>query len=152
MKRTCILALICAMVSMAWAVPARRTGLIVTQPDGSQVTVYQHGDEHFHWMTNEQGEWLRLDEDGFYRQTEALSAAEIQAKRMASPKRVAYKATPLNIAPRGLVILVNFKDLSFTTDKAEMDSMLNGINYARDYSYTYRGKTYNETSQGSARQ
>jgi M6 family metalloprotease-like protein len=33
-----------------------------------------------------------------------------------------------------------------------MDSMLTGKNYTRDYSYTYRGKTYNITSKGSARQ
>ena len=152
MKRISFLALVCAMVSVVWAVPARRTGLVVTQPDGSQITVYQHGDEHFHWKTNEKGEWLRMDEDGFYRKTEALNAAEIQAKRMASPKRVEYRATPLNIAPRGLVILVNFTDVAFETSKAELDSMLIGKNYTRDYSYTYRGKTYYVTSQGSARQ
>ena len=153
MKKFSILALVCAMTTATlWAVPARRTGQVVTQPDGSQITIYQHGDEHFHWMTNEEGEWLRLDEDGFYHTTEALDKTEIQAKRMASPKRVTYKATPLNIAPRGLVILANFTDVVFETDKAEMDSMLTGNNYTRDYSYTYRGKTYNVTSQGSARQ
>lgn len=153
MKKFSILALVCAMTTATlWAVPARRTGQVVTQPDGSQITIYQHGDEHFHWMTNEEGEWLRLDEDGFYHITEALDKTEIQAKRMASPKRVTYKATPLNIAPRGLVILANFTDVVFETDKAEMDSMLTGNNYTRDYSYTYRGKTYNVTSQGSARQ
>ena len=153
MKKFSILALVCAMTTATlWAVPARRTGQVVTQPDGSLITIYQHGDEHFHWMTNEEGEWLRLDEDGFYHITEALDKTEIQAKRMASPKRVTYKATPLNIAPRGLVILANFTDVVFETDKAEMDSMLTGNNYTRDYSYTYRGKTYNVTSQGSARQ
>lgn len=153
MKKFSILALVCAMTTATlWAVPARRTGQVVTQPNGSQITIYQHGDEHFHWMTNEEGEWLRLDEDGFYHITEALDKTEIQAKRMASPKRVTYKATPLNIAPRGLVILANFTDVVFETDKAEMDSMLTGNNYTRDYSYTYRGKTYNVTSQGSARQ
>ena len=125
MKKFSILALVCAMTTATlWAVPARRTGQVVTQPDGSQITIYQHGDEHFHWMTNEEGEWLRLDEDGFYHITEALDKTEIQAKRMASPKRVTYKATPLNIAPRGLVILANFTDVVFETDKAEMDSML----------------------------
>jgi M6 family metalloprotease-like protein len=61
-------------------------------------------------------------------------------------------AYPLNIAPRGLVILVNFADVAFTTEKSEMDSMLTGKNYTRDYSYTDRGQTYNVQSQGSARQ
>ena len=153
MKRISILALVCAVVSMVWAVPARKTGVTVTQPDGSQIIVYQHGDEHFHWQTNEKGEWLKLGEDGFYRVTEALSMEQIETKRMQSKKRVTHdEAYPLNVAPRGLVILVNFKDVTFGTEKAEMDSMLTAINYSRNYTYAYKGKTYKITSKGSARQ
>ena len=152
MKRFSILALLCIMTAAVLAVPARRTGVVVTQPDGSEVTVYQHGDEHFHWQTNEKGEWLKLSNDGFYHVTEALSEEQIEVKRMASPRRVATAAYPLNIAPRGLVILVNFANVAFTTEKAEMDSMLIGKNYTRNYSYTYRNKKYKITSQGSARQ
>ena len=152
MKKIGLIVLLSAIVGSVWAVPARRGGLVVTQPDGSELTVYQHGDEHFHWLTNTQGEWLSLDADGYYRVTEALSAEQIEAKRMAAPKRVTMAAYPLNIAPRGLVILVNFKDLTFETSKEEMDSMLIGTNYTRNYSYTYKKKTYNITSQGSARQ
>ena len=152
MKKIGLIVLLSAIVGSVWAVPARRGGLVVTQPDGSELTVYQHGDEHFHWLTNTQGEWLSLDADGYYRVTEALSAEQIEAKRMAAPKRVTMAAYPLNIAPRGLVILVNFTDVAFETSKAELDSMLIGKNYTRDYSYTYRGKTYRVTSNGSARQ
>ena len=152
MKRLSVLVLIFAMAVAAWAVPARKTGVVVTQPDGSEMIVYQHGDEHFHWQTNGRGEWLMLDADGFYRVTEALSVEQIEARRMASSKRAAQAAYPLNVAPRGLVILVNFADVTFETEKAEMDSMLTGVNYTRDYSYTYKKKTYNITSEGSARQ
>ena len=150
MKKIGLIIAFSALVCLAWAVPARRGGIVKTQPDGSQITVYQHGDEHFHWMTNEKGEWLKMDVDGFYRVTEALSAEQIEAKRMAAPSRAAQVATPLNIAPRGLVILVNFTDVAFETDKAEMDSMLTGKNYTRDYSYFYRGKKQSITSKGSA--
>jgi M6 family metalloprotease-like protein len=152
MKKFGLIAVLSVMVCSAWAVPARRGGIVKTQPDGSQITVYQHGDEHFHWMTNEKGEWLKMDVDGFYRVTEALSAEQIEAKRMAAPSRAAQAATPLNIAPRGLVILVNFTDVAFETEKEEMDSMLVGTSYTRNYSYNYRGKTYKITSEGSARQ
>ena len=132
MKKLGLFIVFSALVCSAWAVPARKTGVTVTQPDGSQITVYQHGDEHFHWTTNEKGEWLKLGEDGFYRVTEALSAEQIEARRVASSKRAAQAAYPLNIAPRGLVILVNFADVAFETSKAEMDSMLRGDNYTRD--------------------
>ena len=150
MKKIGLLIVFSALVCSAWAVPARRGEIVKTQPDGTQIVVYQHGDEHFHWMTNEKGEWLKMDIDGFYRVTEALNAEQIEAKRIAAPSRAAQAATPLNIAPRGLVILVNFTDVAFETDKAEMDSMLTGKNYTRDYSYFYRGKKQSITSKGSA--
>ena len=153
MKKIGLIAILSLMVCSAWAIPARRGGIVKTQPDGSQITVYQHGDEHFRWMTNAKGEWLKVDENGFYQVTKALSAEEIRTKQMAAPSRVAQAqkvATPLNIAPRGLVILVNFTDVAFTTDKAEMDSMLIGKNYTRDYSYNYGGRKYFVTSEGSA--
>ena len=60
MKKIGLIVLLSAIVGSVWAVPARRGGLVVTQPDGSELTVYQHGDEHFHWMTNEKGEWLKV--------------------------------------------------------------------------------------------
>ena len=152
MKKIGLIAVLSVMVCSVWAVPARRGGIVKTQPDGSQITVYQHGDEHFHWMTNDKGDWLKMDNDGFYRVTEALSVEQVEARRVASSKRAAMAAYPLNVAPRGLVILVNFTDVAFTTEKAEMDSMLTAVNYTRNYSYTYRGKQYNIRSQGSARQ
>ena len=152
MRKIGLIAVLIVMVCSAWAVPARKTGITVTQPDGSQVTVYQHGDEHFHWTTNDKGEWVKLDEDGFYRVMGALSVEQIEARRLASPKRAAMAAYPLNVAPRGLVILVNFTDAIFETDKAEMDSMLMAVNYTRNYSYTYNKKKYQISSKGSARE
>ena len=153
MRKIGLLILFCTVVCSVWGVPARRGGIVKTQPDGTQITVYQHGDEHFRWITNEKGEWLEVDKNGFYQVTEALSAEEIRVKQMAAPSRIAQAqkaATPLNIAPRGLVILVNFTDVAFETDKAEMDSMLTGKNYSRDYSYMYGGRKYFVTSNGSA--
>ena len=60
-----------------------------------------------------------------------------------------------NCAPRGLIILVNFKDKSFSPENtlAEMDSMLNGVNYtydgatgsARKYFLDQSSGTYNPT-------
>ncbi len=155
MKKIGLIVAFCAIMGSVWAIPARRGGIVKTQPDGSEIVVYQHGDEFFHWETNEKGEWLTLDKDGFYQVTEALSKEAIAAKRAASPLHIAPKeevATPLNIAPRGLIILVNFADLAFTETIEEMDSMHNAKNYTRDYEYVYRGNTYQVSSEGSARQ
>ena len=64
MKKIGLIAILSLMVCSAWAVPARRGGMWMTQPDGSQIMVYQHGDEYFHWIENEQGEWLKKDSNG----------------------------------------------------------------------------------------
>ena len=159
MKKIVSIVICCATALCLYAVPARRTGRTVTQADGTTLTVYTHGDEHFHWQTNEQGEWLSLNAQGNYEVIPALTDEQIQARRAHSRRRMPQqttKAYPTNIAPRGLIILVNFKDKAFATDKAEVDSMIYGQNYTREYSYidTSYGKKYTKhiTSQGSVRQ
>ena len=44
MKRLRILALICAITTTVWALPARRGGTTIIQPDGRELTIYHHGD------------------------------------------------------------------------------------------------------------
>lgn len=74
---------------------------------------------------------------------------DYQAAKAPGQVNTAY---PLNIAPRGLIILVNFADVSWTkATHAEMDSMINGENYTRNYSYSYGGYNYNVQSSGSAK-
>lgn len=127
------------------------------QADGTEVMVYNHGDEFFHWQTNQNGEWIELDENGLYKVVPALDEEQIQARRMESPFRPKpQQAYPTNIAPRGLIILVNFADTAFITPKSEIDSMINGAHYTREYSYKELiwGKEYTTTvkSEGSVRQ
>lgn len=81
---------------------------------------------------------------------------EQRAPRMVSAHTVIPRSTVGKrfLPPRGLVILVNFQDVKFTTPRAEMDSMYNGQNYTRDYSYIYPGEDTptRYTSQGSVQQ
>ena len=136
--------------------PARPGAITLTQPDGTTLTAYLHGDECYHYYTTPDGEMLTKDEAGFYHTSPLPSADELQARRMNSPRRVAQQqmaGSELNLAPRGLIILVNFSNLTFKTDAAEMDSMINGQNYTRSYwGYNSAGRRTNITSQGSARQ
>ena len=157
MKKILISMMCCVAALSAWAVPARREGRLVMQADGTEVMVYNHGDEFFHWQTNQNGEWIELEENGLYKVVPALNEEQIQARRMESPFRPKpQQAYPTNIAPRGLIILVNFADTAFITPKSEIDSMINGAHYTREYSYTELswGKEYTTTvkSEGSVRQ
>ena len=151
------------VAALSWAKPAKRGALVVTQEDGTEAIVYQHGDERFHWTTNEAGEWIAQDANGKWQVVSALSEEQIQARREASKFTIAEQAqmrkqaatqtaVKTNIAEHGLVILVNFADQAFEATQAEMDSMHNGYNYSRDYSFTYYRDTYHIHAEGSARQ
>ena len=43
-----------------WAGKANPAPFIITQSDGTQLTVYQHGDEHASWSTTTDGVLLTL--------------------------------------------------------------------------------------------
>ena len=155
MKKIAVFLMVWTVACSLWAVPARRNGVTRQQPDGSTITVYTHSDEYFRWLTNEKGEWIEDGTDGFFRIIPAMTNEEIATIRVNHPRRISTKKfapSPLNIAPKGLVILVNFKDLSFKTPSEEMDSMHNGANYTRKYEYQHRNQTFSIESQGSVKQ
>ena len=51
------------------AAPARLSNHIYTQPDGSQIVLRLCGDEHYHFYTTENGDFVSLCDDGYYRFT-----------------------------------------------------------------------------------
>ena len=162
-KKTILTVTCCITAAFMFAKPAKRGPITVTQADGTETVIYQHGDEHFHWTTNVQGEWIEQDKDGRWQTVPALTEEQIAVRRAesrytksASKRRrkpaATSTASPTNIAEHGLVILVNFTDKQFTATHAEMDSMYNGQNYTRDYSYSDNYETYDIHAEGSARQ
>lgn len=143
-NRLLTLASVVALTATLHAVPAYRGPIEKAQADGSVITVYQHGDEHFHYFTLADGTWVAENEQGMFVKTEPLSAEQVNARRSRSRYNAPAKtqtATPLNIAPRGLIILVNFSDVKFNANNTleAMQEMHNGDNY------TFNGAT------GSAR-
>jgi len=150
------------MSASLMAIPAYRGAIKAQQPDGTTIEIFQQGDEHFHYITNANGEWLVKNSDGYYVVTEALTPQQINERRMASPMlksqiQRAKRRTPinLNISQYGLIILVNFSDLSFQSENTleAMDEMHNGDNYtyngatgsARKYFYDQSMGKYNPT-------
>jgi M6 family metalloprotease-like protein len=55
MKKFLITIVTAALVIAAYAVPAIPGAFVVTQPDGSEITINLIGDEHFHYNTSEDG-------------------------------------------------------------------------------------------------
>ena len=157
MKKIISIAMLCAIAMGVMAVPAKRGGIVKTAADGTEKMVYLHGNEAFHYITDADGNWLdeeTLETISAERKNTLLQAGEkrMQAHRAAQQKMVGGEP---NIAPRGLMIMVNFKDKAFETLRDTVDSMMNGVNFGRhyDYDYTYNGKRYQGTvdAHGSAR-
>lgn len=66
MKKLLLTLISLLLVSLSWAAKAWKMPLTVTQPDGSVLQAYQHGDEHFNWYTDKNGVILIRKADTFY--------------------------------------------------------------------------------------
>ena len=157
MKRFSIFIALIALCTIVQAIPARRGIIHLQQPDGTTVEARLFGDAFYHYYTTADGQYqLRRNEQGFYERTEMPTENEVRTLRANSPMMVAKQKQgvgDLNLAPRGLIILVNFSNLKFKTEIAEIDSMINGLDYSRSYRTTNElNRKVTITASGSARQ
>ena len=158
MRKSIVLFFTALLTLSISAKPAYRGPIVRTAEDGSEKLVYLHGNEHFHYMTDAVGHWL--DEATLVPMSEAQKALRLRAREAAQANRAPQRQTAgdePNLAPRGLLILVNFKDIQFSTPTDTIDSMLNGANFTRHYTYNYytgtgTRRTKTIKSKGSARQ
>lgn len=120
------------------AMPAKRDGIKRVMEDGSEIMVYLHGDENFHYMTLQDGTFVKENENGRIELAEQLSKDDIEKRIMDGKfrraRQITQKAIPLNIAPRGLIILVNFSDISMRPENTleEFIEMHNSDNYTNN--------------------
>ncbi len=156
MKKYTLIGLFCMTVAALQAIPAYRGWQTKTQPDGTTLQVRLNGDEFYHYYTNEQGEVLSENADGYWQVVEkSLSADTIAARRAKSPlwrtRRAKQDIGTINLAPRGLLILVNFSDTIYQSSnpRAEMDSMMNGQTYTYGNSYGSARQYFYDQSNGA---
>ena len=146
MKKITSLVIILLITLTSFAVPAYRGWQTKSQPDGTTIQLRLVGDEFHHYWQDAEGNIVRQDANGYWRVVETKPTAEtIAARRKASPmlqSRPKRAIGDRNFAPRGLVILVNFKDSKFAAGNSQsaMHDLMNSN------SYTYNGAT------GSVRQ
>lgn len=153
MKKIFGIVLLCAVAVSAMAVPARRGWQSRTQADGTQIEVQVVGDEYYHYMINRDGKHVRLNADGMYQVVgEAPTAAQVKVRRAQAQRRRARKdvgVTPYP-APRGLLILVNFSDLSFkaANTAAVLDSLITAKNCQVNNGYGSAAQYFKDQSHG----
>ena len=68
--------------------PAWRGALTKLQPDGTTMTYYLHGDEHYHYMTTADGQLLEEDEQGWLRHSDVAPARSAKARTKASDYQI----------------------------------------------------------------
>lgn len=140
-----------------WAVPADPTPYKYVQPDGSVITLQNHGDEYFHWTTNySTGQIVEKMADGFYRPVNKNLAAEAARVRDIRTSKTwsSYENPPVtNFGDRKvLCILANFTDITYSVanPQAHFTNMLNQSDYSengaigsvRDYFLDNSGNQY----------
>lgn len=140
-------AILILATGLSWAVRAPRTPFTYTQPDGSVITLVNHGDEFHHWTTHN-GQLVEMDERGFYRPAsimafESRAAAargqrlKINQDRINTPEEYRFGEKHF------LVILIEFDDLSFSVPEPgeSFDRMLNQQGYS-EYGCTGSARDY----------
>ena len=132
------LALLLGALHILSAVPAYPGKIQVTQPDGSVIAIRIHGDEWFHYVTDDRGQVIARSKDGFFRPAEKPSgearAEALEMRRAASRMRAAAaQASSLTQGTHRIpVILVAFKDTGFSIEDpaAAFDALLNEADYS----------------------
>ncbi len=160
------------------AVPANPKGVTVSQPDGSQVTLFLRGDEHRHWHQDRDGYLAEKDpvtkswqyavqEGNAVRLTGNLvgradpkkaglskvDAAQMRTLAAQSPNSQAAPAAKAATAPttgtmHNLVVLVNFSDLTITSTNQQFDDLFNKSGYTTDGAVGSVQDFYKEVSYG----
>lgn len=103
------------------AAPAKPGKITYTQPDGSKIVIQLHGDEFHHWVTDESGRIITMDEDGFYRPSTLPEPSVLSVRQAVREQAQAQRLSRSNAAGntnngsrRFMVLLVEFEGLEFT--------------------------------------
>lgn len=162
MKKSFTLRPLCLMAALTyaltvWSIPAQRKPYTYTQPDGTTLTLYKHGNAQFHWWQTADGQWMSRDANGSFQPCESLNHEQIvqRVQSLQAPAATTAQSLKLNLAPRGLVILVEFTDVQFQpeNDHAAFAEFLMGDDYHHvNKGYDDYKRVFESTATGSAHQ
>lgn len=155
MKKITTFFLLCVFALAANAVPARRGWQTRTQADGTSIEVQVVGDEFYHYTINREGQEVREVNGMYIVVGEAPTPAVAKARRaqgVARRQRKDVGTTP-NLAPKGVVILVNFSNKSMQSGhtQATFDELCNSLNCTVNAGYPSAGQYFADQSNGSYR-
>ena len=155
MRKIVSLVIVTVIAMMAYAVPAKRGWQTRTQADGTTIEVQQFGDEFYHYMINRDGKQVR-EVNGMYEVVgEAPTAEMAKARRAKGVARRQRKdvGTEPNLAPKGVVILVNFSNKAMQSNHTNsvFDELFNSLNCTVNSGYPSAGQYFADQSNGAYR-
>lgn len=148
MKKLVSIIILSLLGTALFAGPADPSLLVYTQPDGSKVQYYLHGDEFVSWMTATDGSVIEIGEDGYVRPASAPSSSQFRAAALLRASSLPHHTGVQTGDRHVMVILVQYPDLSFQKTRADFEDLFNGSGAGSTGSV----KTYfNEQSDGKFR-
>ena len=153
MRKVATFVLFCVLAVAANAIPAKRGWQTRTQADGTTIEVQVVGDEFYHFTINRDGLQVRENEKGMFEIVgQAPTASEFNARRAKAKARRAPKGigTEPNLAPKGVVILVNFADSKMKSGHTQevFDELCNSANCTVNDGYPSAGQYFADQSNG----
>lgn len=151
------LALLMGVLHTLSAVPAYPGKIRVTQPDGSVIRIWIHGDEWYHYVTDDRGRVIERGEDGFFRPSILPSTAireEALSMRRAAQQMRANALAQTSSMTQGVhripVILVAFQDTDYTIQdpRSAFNALLNQEGYSANGATGSVRDFYVENSRG----
>ena len=148
-KRAMMLVSVLMLAMATLAVPAK-PGLKrqLTLVDGTTVSATLVGDEHSHYWLGADGKAYQSAGDNVYQSVDlqAVKQHGVQ-RRAAANQRRTRRLAPRKVGEvgsitgdkKGIIILVNFKDVKFTATQADFNNLANTQNYV---SGNYKGSMY----------
>ena len=155
MRKVLSVVIFCLLAELACAVPARRGWQTRTQADGTTIEVQVMGDEFYHYTINREGKQVREIDGQYVVVGEAPTPEQASARRaqgVARRQRQEIGVSP-NLAPKGVVILVNFSNKSMQSGhtQAVFDELCNSTNCTVNSGYPSAGQYYADQSNGAYR-
>lgn len=140
MKRFLFLIVLCVASVLVcvdvWAVPAKPIVKTIVMSDGTEVEVILRGDENNHYYETLEGARVKSMADGRWQVVDAQQATvdiQLAPRKRQHSSQLSTDNSLFHRAPhhaeRGLVILVEFSDLSFVNTRENFDDLLNKENY-----------------------
>lgn len=113
------------------AAPANPRPFEMTGPDGEVIMVTLHGDEDYHWLTDDAGRVYDMTAAGTL---EPLAARPARVRRRVSRRLMGTDGVPTTGSVHGLVILAEFADMPFSgrNSREVFYDALNAEGYSAD--------------------